>query len=274
MPPKIIILVALCCVSTGTCYTMKSPWTQRLPLRRSAAQTAASDPSHLSPLPSVPVGWKAPSPAEITLAGAAALVAYARPVPLADRVFSVAYPAYLYAANRLRFDRNAPAADRKQVPPLREGRGPWFGRYVVSFAMAGLLIPLVLQVVAPEAVSGPAAPHLYLTLCQCFMEALISGPGFYALIQLLVPIGFNAYRMGSLWTWLSKAWLGFVTARKGGTAVWETVGMVLAAANMVMWTYNLFVFLLLRTVPQYLDRGEFPHAHVMWKWQVIPVVDR
>eukprot|EP00751_Fragilariopsis_kerguelensis_P041960 CAMPEP_0171022740 /NCGR_PEP_ID=MMETSP0736-20130129/31647_1 /TAXON_ID=186038 /ORGANISM="Fragilariopsis kerguelensis, Strain L26-C5" /LENGTH=104 /DNA_ID=CAMNT_0011461703 /DNA_START=520 /DNA_END=831 /DNA_ORIENTATION=- len=54
--------------------------------------------------------------------------------------------------------------------------------------------------------------------------------------------------------------------------LWNVVGLALAVANAIIWTYNLFVFLLLRTLPQYINRQEFPVADVTWKGQLIPIL--
>lgn len=57
------------------------------------------------------------------------------------------------------------------------------------------------------------------------------------------------------------------------TSPWKVVGFSLAFVNLIMWAYNLFIFLLLRTVPQYLDPVEFPSSEeVVWKGQLFPVV--
>jgi hypothetical protein len=109
------------------------------------------------------------------------------------------------------------------------------------------------------------------------MENLTQTPRFHPLTRLMVPIGFNAYRIESLRVWLLAAWKSSVAAKQAftgvsGIVIWEALGLTLAFVSMVMWTYNLFVFLLLRTVPQYLDRNEFPDSAISWKGQVWPVV--
>ena len=45
----------------------------------------------------------------------------------------------------------------------------------------------------------------------------------------------------------------------GGLApsLWAWSAVALATANTLVWSYNLFVFLLLRVVPQYLDEEKF-----------------
>lgn len=222
------------------------------------------------------------------------LVAAMKPIPAGDVFFSIAYPAYLCFANRFRFDLNTPrlaAVDRnyKKLPLLREGRGPWLFKYVLTFGVVGIILPLLLVLIAATNAGAPAsaaanaaAPHLYLTLCQCLMESLTKGPKFYHLTALMVPIGFNAYRLGCLKTWFVSARQSLAVAvaaqsKLGGRTLivsspWQTAGFLLALSNVVIWTYNLFVFLLLRTLPQYLDRTKFPDAIVSWKGQLIPVL--
>lgn len=199
------------------------------------------------------------------------VLACTRPIPFMDRFFSIGYPCYLYLANHFRFDRNAPgiAAGRVKTPLLREGVGPWFKIYLLTFGIIGVLLPLLVQIIAPRPIADAAAPHLYLTMCQIVMETVARSPSFYPLTALMVPIGFNAYRLISLKTWLLTAWRSFGTGQ-----VWETLGLALAFANTVIWTYNLFVFLLLRTLPQYINRDEFPEAKVSWKGQIIPVLNK
>jgi len=203
------------------------------------------------------------------------ILACTRPIPVADCFFSIGYPAYLYLANRFRFDQNAPGIAKGWIktPQLREGAGPWFKNYLLTFGTIGVIFPLAAQVFAPRSIADAAAPHLYLLMCQLVMETASRAPEFYPLTQLLVPIGFNAYRLLSIRTWLGTAWRSFGAAPRQ-RAVWEAFGLALACANAVVWTYNLFVFLLLRVLPQYINRDEFPEAKVSWKGQVFPVLDK
>mmetsp|Transcript_47429 Transcript_47429/g.51228 ORF Transcript_47429/g.51228 Transcript_47429/m.51228 type:complete len:128 (+) Transcript_47429:125-508(+) len=107
------------------------------------------------------------------------------------------------------------------------------------------------------------------------MESLTTGPRFHSLTQLMVPIGFNTYRLFTLNTWVRTAWKMVVMNQKDAMMMmmlWNVVGLALAVANAIIWTYNLFVFLLLRTLPQYINRQEFPVADVTWKGQLIPIL--
>jgi hypothetical protein len=196
------------------------------------------------------------------------LVARSKRIPVPDMAFAFAFPAYLVLANALRFDGNN--VERPFKPLLREGRGPWFKRYVLSYALVGLLLPLPVVFFAPSAIALAAAPHLFLTLVQCALESLTAHARFAPLLRLAVPIGFNAYRLSSLATWTSTA-LGAALGSVGlAGSVWAWSALALAATNVMLWSYNLFVFLLLRVVPQYLDNAEFPTPTKRWQWELLP----
>jgi len=216
------------------------------------------------------------SPDSLVLIGFATAIAIVHPVPRKDLVFAVVYPTYLAVMNQWRFGGNAVGVDREFVPLLRQGGGPWFKRYVLSFALAGLLLPLPLVfgcfgLGVPTTISCAAAPHLLLTLVQCACEGLTRSPSVAALVRLLIPIGFNAYRMGILVQWSRCA---AASAALGPTLSfgWPLVGLVLALANLLMWGYNLFIFLLWRTAPQYLDPIEFPTPPTSWRGALLPRV--
>ena len=211
------------------------------------------------------------------------VLAITRPIPMTDRFFSIGYPIYMYLANRFRFANNAPSIAKfgggndvfKKLPLIREGAGPWFQKYGLTFAGIGIILPLLTQIIAPKAIADAAAPHLYLTLCQVAMESKMKGPKFHSLIELLNPIGFNAYRLICLKTWLTVAYQSVVTSTSSTYvgSYWEVFSLALALSNTIIWTYNLFVFLLLRTLPQYLDRNKFPDVdNISWKGQIIPIL--
>ena len=211
------------------------------------------------------------------------LVARTRKLPLLDLVFAFAFPAYLMLANALRFDANketvAAAGDEEETkkfkPLLREGgRGKWYKRYVLSFAVVGMFLPLPFVFFAPPAIALAAAPHLFLVAVQSMVEGLTTHAGFAPLLRLAVPIGFNAYRLGTLYAWSAAA---LSTARASSGALFSACAwpaLALALVNGAMWTYNLFVFLLLRVTPQYFDAKEFPLPATEWKWSLLPVIER
>ena len=107
-------------------------------------------------------------------------------------------------------------------------------------------------------------------LVQCAFEGLTAHSRFAALLRLAVPIGFNAYRLIALGTWLGLAFGTVGIARGLGESAWALGALALAGANVLLWSYNLFVFLLLRVVPQYLEPTEFPTPSKRWRWELLP----
>jgi hypothetical protein len=193
-------------------------------------------------------------------------------IPAHDIVFSIAWPAYLAAANIVRFRSNT---SHKQQAPGPLYPAAWVKMYAGAAAILALLLPGLICVHAAmnakfasssssSRVSGCddnniigcvsnsqvliiLGPHLYLTamqvLCEFLSSSSVTGNRTALLPRLLVPIGFNTYRM-----WVFMRWC--VAAVAAGLGPWQ-VG--LAFLNLGFWAYNLFVFLLLRVVPYYLD---------------------
>ncbi len=98
-------------------------------------------------------------------------------------------------------------------------------------------------------------------------------PNSHRYVTLLVFVGFSVYRMNLLVEWF----LGSVSlyldglGRWGGHSVMEDVlsghgwGLALSSLNFVFWTYNLFVTILLKIVPEYLsdEKCESPDVPVI-----------
>jgi hypothetical protein len=177
-------------------------------------------------------------------------IAWNFPVPFTDKVFSIIFPVYLLIANALRFQFNGPAR-RKEINLLllKEEMLPWFSNYIIIFATIGLIVPFGLVLLGPSDVSAAAAPHLFLLLAQITMEGVTNHECYHNLIRILVPIGFNAYRMSSLFTWVAVAFNDL------SIDYWYQWGFGLAAVNLLAWSYNLFVFLLLRMTPHYTSKS-------------------
>lgn len=176
-------------------------------------------------------------------------------IPLADLAFGVGFPAYLVLSNWILFNANV-GHERPYKALLREGRGAWHKRYILTYTVAGLLLPLPLVLFAPPAIAAAAAPHLFLALAQAAFEGLTSHRHFAAVLRLAVPIGFNIYRLGAIQTWAASALASARTVAGGGAMVsssWAWMSLALAVANGAIWTYHLFVYLLLRVAPQYVD---------------------
>jgi hypothetical protein len=186
--------------------------------------------------------------------------------------FCVLYPLYLHVANVIRFDSNS-AAVTQQQPVLSLGKGLFlqsqgFKVYMIVFQVFTVLLPILVLILLPSNQASPAVPPLLLLLVQVAME--IGTRAWHDVPRLLVPIGFNAYRLPSLAVWLQATYYQAVVASDGFSAP-AAAHMALAGINLVMWSYNLFVFLLLRVLPVYLDERDSPTVPVQWKWYLFPV---
>lgn len=208
-------------------------------------------------------------------------------IPLHDRIFSIAYPLYLGLINRFRFQRNRPARDQAAAaksdllvrPLLFQEKGAWFVIYIQFFAMIGMLLPLILCLAGPTVMAAPAASHTMLLFAQVLTEAMTTNPWMHTQTRIMVPIGFNTYRMATLRSWVKRSWeIGQRNLQQQhhtlslGTQIWAVVGFSLAVINFVAWSYNLFIFLCLRVAPQYWDTDTFPTVNVQWKGQMVPVL--
>jgi len=216
------------------------------------------------------------------------LIAYHRSIPAWDLFFSVAYPLYLGLANRFRFDNNAKLFNSrkkqgKEYPQkpewFEQNNEAWFMKYMLFAATLGVILPIVVQLVAPPAISQASAPHLYLLVCQIMMEHMVNNPRFHPMLQVINPIGFSAYRMATLKIWLEVAFEMLPTTELGRSSdillTWEMLHLLLALSNVVFWTYNTFVMLLLRVLPPCLDQRKFLDADVSWDkfYELVPVVN-
>ena len=210
-------------------------------------------------------------------------------LPLQDCIFAIVYPLYLGIINRCRFQRNQPARDQAVAarselrvrPLLFQEKGAWFIIYVQFFAMIGLLLPSILCLAGPTVVAAPVASHTMLLFAQVLTEAMTTNPWMHTQPRVMVPIGFNTYRMVTLWIWVRRSWeIGQRSFQQQhhalslGTQIWVVVGFSLAVINFVGWSYNLFIFLCLRVVPQYWDTDTFPTTDVQWKGQLVPVLGK
>ncbi|KAL7526098.1 hypothetical protein ACHAXR_001315, partial [Thalassiosira sp. AJA248-18] len=148
----------------------------------------------------------------------------------------------------------------------------WFQKYMFTAATIGLLLPIITILCAPNEVVVLAAPHLFVLWCQIIGESItMVNPYVHRYVNLLLPIGFSVYRTPQLVDWF----LGSVSLYNKNvlatTATAENIsaayawGLALASLNLVFWTYNLFVMLLLRIAPEFLsdDMCEYPDVQVI-----------
>eukprot|EP00978_Attheya_sp_CCMP212_P011105 scaffold27151_cov46-Attheya_sp.AAC.2 len=193
--------------------------------------------------------------------------------------FLTAVVVYLWMANRFRFQSNRPAlsADAKiNLELIPEAKEPWFARYMVTFFTVGLLLPLVTIFFGPKDLGLVSTPHVFVLWCQIIMETLtMEDPNVHNFIRLLVPIGFSVYRMRNLAIWCTACWELLSSKWEEGDEgnYWYYYwGMGLSVANLLGWTYNLFVMLLLRITPPFMEPERSPLAPVEWKGELIPIL--
>ena len=195
------------------------------------------------------------------------------PVPRSDVLFAICFSLYLFFMNHVRFENNI-IAIRKGLLHTSLGRGkflktPGFRVYMKIFAILGVFIPLIIMVSAPLNVTQSAAPHLFLLLAQISMEQITNRPWFHDLPRILVPIGFSIWREGALYTWTWMAYEQFYYRDP-----WSVFNLCLSCVNSVIWSYNLFFFLMMRMTPCYLHPEESPYPDVKWICYVWPVIQR
>lgn len=211
-------------------------------LRSGAAVGGRASTSHMAR----PTGI---NPFSINLLAGCIVLASLGAIPAHDVVFSLAWPAYIAAINCLRFDNNRSQAGKGSPGLVSED---WVKQYAGVGGVLAILVPGALCVVAAASdwsrgktsvVLRTLGPHLYLIAAQVICESFSSNAHVAMLPRMLVPIGFNTYRM-----WTLVAWCRVAVAAKMGP-----LHVGLAVSNVLFWAFNLFVFLLLKMVPQYLD---------------------
>ncbi|XP_074358879.1 uncharacterized protein LOC141698147 [Apium graveolens] len=169
-----------------------------------------------------------------------------RPQEFAFAIFTVIY---MYFLSMVAF----PVIPNSTYPPIFTSKQlKLMGVYIIVTGLIGLIIPFAYVAQGfflrgKESIK-PAVPHLFLLLCQIFMEGVGFSDKFSLPIRVYVPVVYNSVRIFSLMEWLRDE---FAKENKGGdggsyssSAVRIYVGRSIAVTNMVLWCFNLFGFLL------------------------------
>ena len=99
-----------------------------------------------------------------------------------------------------------------------------------------------------------ATPQLFLLSCQLLSENVITDMTYVSLpVRAIVPILYNSRRLVSI-----GGWLRVMYAPDAKDGPWLFFGRLLAWANMIFWSINLFVFL----VPMFLPRAFRKHFEI------------
>lgn len=133
--------------------------------------------------------------------------------------------------------------------------------YVVLGTTVGLFLPLahVLGGFArgDDAAVRSATPHLFLLSCQILTENVVGSLGaFSPPVRALVPLLYTVRRVFVIVDWVYDVWANRALTRAATAqeAAWVWFGRYLAAANLVYFSANLFVFLIPRFLPRAFEK--------------------
>ncbi|KAL4191482.1 hypothetical protein AMTRI_Chr07g30150 [Amborella trichopoda] len=121
----------------------------------------------------------------------------------------------------------------------------WLTSYAKVSAIIGLLLPIgyIFEGILEGDKEGIkfAAPHLFLTCCQVFLEGIFFSSQFSLPIGAFVPVFYNTRRIFTLVDWVRDEF-----GKEGNMcSLWRLhVGRGIAVANLGFWCFNLFGFLL------------------------------
>ncbi|XP_058205957.1 uncharacterized protein LOC131319619 [Rhododendron vialii] len=209
-------------------------------------QTPSSN-KHRSPLP----GGRPFTFRQLTAAATAALLAAAGMVGVEDFAFVVFSLIYMYFLSRVAFPRLSPSMES----PVFGRNNKVLSNYILIAALIGLVLPIayIIEGIFDNDKEGikAAAPHVFLLSSQVFMEGVSASDKFSLPIRVFVPVFYNSRRIFTIVDWMraeiSKA--DELQSQSGSRRLY--VGRWLAVANMALWCFNLFGFL----VPVYLPKA-------------------
>ncbi|XP_021764908.1 uncharacterized protein LOC110729484 [Chenopodium quinoa] len=142
-----------------------------------------------------------------------------------------------------------------QQKPVFDPNSKILGLYILFAAVIGLFLPILY--ISHGILEGDkegikaAVPHVFLLASQVFMEGVSVSDRFSLPIRVFIPVFFNSCRLITLKKWLMEEIMKGGEGWNGGSYARLWVGRALAIANVTLWSYNLFGFLL----PVYLPRS-------------------
>ncbi|KAJ4952257.1 hypothetical protein NE237_029089 [Protea cynaroides] len=172
-------------------------------------------------------------------------------VSIEDVAFTIFSLVYVFFLSKVAF----PLLGSSPDPPVFGQSNKILSIYVSFAAWIGLFLPIVyiFEGILKGDKEGikAAVPHVFLLSSQVFMEGLTFNAGFSIPIRAFVPISYNSKRIFTIVDWL-RAEIGKANnVHQGGLTVRVYFGIALAVANLLLWCFNLFGFLL----PVYLPRA-------------------
>nr|KYP38407.1 hypothetical protein KK1_040359 [Cajanus cajan] len=173
-------------------------------------------------------------------------------VPLLDLAYSALISIYLMLLGRFAFPSHGfgPAH-------MFEGSGA-FHVYVVIGSTVGLFLPLAYVLGGfgrgDKAAVRSASPHLFLLSFQILTENVISSLTLFSgPVRAMVPLMYTVRRIFVDIDWTHDVWLNntLPTNPHLKDKAWFWFGRILAMANLVYFSINLFGFL----IPKFLPRA-------------------
>ncbi|XP_043720089.1 uncharacterized protein LOC122667747 [Telopea speciosissima] len=172
-------------------------------------------------------------------------------VSFKDVAFTLFSLVYVFFLSKVAFPILNPATD-----PRVFGKNNKFLKLYVPFtALIGLILPIgyIIHGIFEGDKEGikAAAPHIFLLCSQVFMEGLTFNAGFSIPIFAFVPVFYNSRRIFTIVDWLRAEMGKTVNGELVGSAIRVYFGRGVAVANLLLWSFNLFGFLL----PVFLPRA-------------------
>ncbi|GLU06243.1 hypothetical protein SLE2022_232900 [Rubroshorea leprosula] len=179
-------------------------------------------------------------------------------VPILDLVFPVFSSVYLLALSRFAFPARGNSSSAS--PEIFQG-GKLFRIYVILGTTIGLFLPLayVLGGFArgDDHAVRSATPHLFLLSFQILTENIISGLSLFSPpVRAMVPLLYTVRRIFIIIDWIHDVWLNKTLPATAQTkdVAWFWFGKILAVANLLYFSTNLYCFLLPCFLPRAFER--------------------
>lgn len=172
-------------------------------------------------------------------------------VPPEDIAFVVFSLLYIYFISKFSFPCISPPPEK----PVFDTKKKLFRLYMLATAVIGLLLPIAYIFEGffggdKEGIKA-AAPHVFLLASQVFAEGLTAPRRFSLPVKVFVPVLFNSRRIFTIMEWLRTEMEEKEEGYRDSGRRRLYMGRSLAVANMGLWSFNLFGFLL----PVYLPKA-------------------
>ncbi|KAK9724647.1 hypothetical protein RND81_05G089400 [Saponaria officinalis] len=158
---------------------------------------------------------------------------------------------YIYFLSKFSF----PKQSNTQEQPVFNQKSKILSTYILFAAIIGLFLPIlyIFEGILEGDKEGikAAVPHVFLLASQVFMEGVSASSRFSLPIRVFVPVFYNSVRMVTLVEWFKSE---LFRVGEIGSIRRMYVGRGLSVANLGLWGFNLFGFLLPVYLPKALQR--------------------